>query len=43
MTKSTFMMLAIERDGKIELQVKELTYNREGVPESTVQLCLNFE
>jgi hypothetical protein len=30
------MMLAVEREGKIELQVKELTYSREGVAESTV-------
>ncbi len=28
MTKSTFMLMAVEREGMIELKMKEITYQR---------------
>jgi hypothetical protein len=34
MTKSTFMMLAVETEGKIELKIKEITYIREDASQS---------
>lgn len=40
MTKSTFMLLAVETEGKIELKVKEITYRREDGSQSEVSFTL---